>query len=348
MMIFIIQSSVEPSSEAQFYLLEDAMDLWATILVQTPHPASQEIISLAQYLFPMYDTGSESLRKALEITESYIYLIPEHFISVAPVLLTPLVPVLTSAKPEAAWIVTSLAELLIRSADYSGGTQAVANLATQLVSTNFLQTILDGIQSAYIAHQTFGPNRELSSIHVMVETGSFSVLARLALASPSLFISAIEAALPQDTLETTISWLLTEWFSHFDNISDPSHNKLSCLALTALLEVNQPWILNKLQDLMTVWTSVINNLIDEDTGADCMIFWDIEAMKAPGPEAPAEERSRKLLYADPVRRIDSKAYVKQKLEDAIAACGGRQAFEQNWVVNVDREVFRGFGDLGIL
>lgn len=348
MIIPIIASSVEPSSENQVYLLENAMELWGSILVHTAHPASQETISLAQYLFPLYESASESLRKALEITETYVKLIPEHYLSVAPALLTPLVPLLTTTKHEAACLVTQLVELLIRTAEYTGGPQAVANLTDHLVATNFIQTLLNGIQSAYSAHQTTGPNRVTSSIHGLVETASFSVIARLILASPQVFLSALQVAFPQDTLENNISRLLTEWFSHFDNIGDPTSNKLSCLALTALLEANQPWILSRIQELMTVWTDVITDLVDQETGSDSLIYWDMESLKLPGPEAPAEERSRKLAYADPVRRLDIKVFVRQKLEAAVAASGGREAFEQNWLVHVDADVVRDFRALGVV
>lgn len=348
MIIPIIASSVEPSSETRVYLLEDAMELWGSILVHTAHPASQETISLAQYLFPLYESASETLRKALEITETYVKLIPEHYLSVATALLTPLVPLLTTTKHEAACLVTQLVELLIRTAEYTGGPQAVANLTDHLFATNFIPTLLDGIQSAYSAHQTTGPNRVTSSIHGLIETASFSVIARLILASPQIFLSALEAGLPQDTLENNISRLLTEWFSHFDNIGDPISNKLSCLALTALLEANQPWILSRLQELMTVWTDVITELIDQETGSDSLIYWDMESLKLPGPEAPAEERSRKLAYADPVRRLDTKVFVRQKLEATVAANGGREAFEQNWLIHVDEDVVRGFKALGVV
>jgi hypothetical protein len=45
----------------------------------------------------------------------------------------------------------------------------------------------------------------------------------------------------------------------------PSQRKLNCLALTMLLETNQEWILERLQDLMIVWTDVVVELRDEDS-----------------------------------------------------------------------------------
>ena len=353
MIIPLIESSVEANSETRVYLLEDAMELWSTVLNQAPFPTPSEIISLAQHVFPMYESASETLRRALDLTESYIYLIPEYLLVESPVLLTPFASLLVTTNREATGLITHLIELLIRSADSVGGTHAIATLTTHLVSTGFLATLLTGIHTAYSAHQTTGPNRA-SSIDGLVETDYLSVLARLALASPQLFLSALAATFPHDPVETTLPWLLTEWFSHFDNVPDPVKKKLNCLGLTALLDTNQPWILSRLQELMTIWTDVITELVVDEVddnnknGADCLIYWDVEALKGADPEAPIDERRRKLEFADPVRRVDIKAFVREKLAAAVVACGGREAFEQAWLVNVDADVVKGFGALGVI
>lgn len=350
LIIPLIDSSVQVGSPSRAYLLEEAMDLWATILVQTSSPASQEIINLAQHLFPMYESASDTLRKALEITETYILLIPQHFLSESMRILLPFSSLLGATKREAIGIIIHLVELLIRSADYIGGLQAVSQLTTNLVSSQFLSTLLTGLRDAHSAHQTSGPNRASSSIDGIVETNYLSVLARLALASPSLFTSALTASWPQEDFESTISWLLTEWFSHIDNIGDPERKKLSCLALTNLLQASQPWILNRLQELMTVWTDTITELIAEDgDGTDCLIYWDVQKLRAEGgPEAPADERRRRLTFADPVHRLDVKLFLRECLQGAAAACGGQERFEKLWVVNVDKDVLRGFGELRVV
>ena len=351
MIIPLIDSSVQLASPTRVYLLEEAMDLWATILVQTSSPAPQETINLAQHLFPMYEAASDTLRKALEITETYILLIPQHFLSESMRLLVPFSSLLGATKREAIGVITRLVELLAQSADYIGGLQAVSQLTTNLVSSQFLFTLLTGLRAAYSAHQTTGPNRASSSIDGLVETDYLSVLARLALASPSLFTSALTAAWPQEDFGTIISWLLAEWFSHIDNIGDPERKKLSCLAITNLLQAGQPWILNHLQELMTVWTDTITELIDNeagDGGTDCLIYWDEQKFRPEGPEAPADERRRRLSFADPVHRLDVKVFVRERLQAAAAACGGQDTFEKLWVVNVDKDVLRAFGELGVV
>lgn len=349
MIIPLIESSVDPSSEIQAYLIEEAMDLWSAILVQSPSPVSQEVVAMARYLFPMYESATEILRKAFEITELYVQLIPQHFLNEAHFLLRPFTSLLATTKREAAGLITDLVELLIRNADYLDGSQGVANLTAHLISSGFLSSLLSGLRIAYNAHQTTGPNRPSTSIDGLVETDYISVLARLALASPALFLSALTVALPGEHIETIMSWLLTEWLSHMDNVSNPERRKLFCLALTALLESNQPWILGRLQELMTLWTDLILELVDDDnSGADCLVWRNMDNLKPDAPEASVDELRRTLTFADPVHRLDLKGFVRDKLQAVVEACGGRETFESMWLVNVDAEVVGAFRGLGVV
>lgn len=81
MVIPIIKNTLEPGSDTQVYLLEDALELWHAVLIQTPVPASPEVLSLAPYLIPTLELGSESLRKTLEIAEVYLLLAPTEMCS---------------------------------------------------------------------------------------------------------------------------------------------------------------------------------------------------------------------------------------------------------------------------
>lgn len=260
LIIPLIESSIEPNSETRVYLLEEALDLWAAVLEQTPsEDVPSEIIALVRYLSPLFEVASENLKKVLEITEAYIYLIPTEMLSNAAAILDPLASLLGAVKREATGMVTSLVELLIRSAESLGGLPALGELTPALLSSNVLATILSGLHDAYVAHQTIGPHRKLPQIDGPVETDYFNVIARMAVTSPSLLLSAL-AATP---LEEPIEWLLTEWFSHMDSIGHPAHKKLNCLALTSLLETGERWTSSRLQSLMSVWTDVINQLVED-------------------------------------------------------------------------------------
>ena len=360
-MIPLIQSSVEPNSESRVYLLEDALELWSIVLGQTPSPASSEVITLVQYLFPMFEVGSETLRKALEITELYIYLIPSEFLASAALIFHPFGSLLGSVKPDASGTVTSLVELLIRSADRLGGVSAVGELTQSMVSSSLLTTLLSALHDASLAHQTSGPNKTIPSIDGIVETDYLNICARLAVADPSLLLAGSEAAFQNsgpdgsNDQSRVIDWLIAEWFSHMDNIGHPAHKKLNCLALTSFLETGQPWILSHLQSLMTIWTDVVTEIVVDyspEEGKveyrDCLVYTDPNTQKPDGSEPPADERRRVLDYEDPVHRIDVRVFIREKLAVAVEKCGGMEIFQREWVQNVDVEIVRAFGDLGII
>ena len=270
-LIPLIKSSIDTSSEMRSsYLSEDGLELLSIVLMQTPLEAvSPDIISLVQYVLPLVDLRSG--KKTLEIIELYIYLIPAEILSNVAIVLSPLVSLLRSARREGTGTATSLVEILVRQADSIGGIPAVSELAQSLLSSTWLSVTLSGLHKAFLAHQTSGPNRATSAVDGVVETDYLNVFARLAVASPQLFITALDATNygdeAQETLSQKLDWLLTEWFSHIDSIGHPVHKKLHCLALTSLLETAQPWILGRLQSLMTV--------VSETTACGMISRWDI-------------------------------------------------------------------------
>lgn len=264
----IIESAIEPGSETQVYLLEDALDLWSSIIAQTPsapEPTPPELLNLMQYLPPLFTMDNETLRKGIELTEAYLLLAPSAVLAddFRPTLLGALSDLPGNLKPEASGAVSHLVQTIIRGADGLGGEQAVKVLVADLISTGFLAKIMEGLHGAWTFHQAHGPAQEKPSRAVdgVVETDYFSVFARIGLASPAVLLEALTSVSGTD-LNVVMDWLLEEWFSHIENIGDGPNKKLMTLVLTRLLETGASWILGKLQSLITVWTDVLMELLD--------------------------------------------------------------------------------------
>jgi hypothetical protein len=229
----IIQSAIEPGSDTQVYLLEDALDLWSSIIAQTPsapEPTPPELLNLIQYLLPLFTMDNDTLRKAIEITEAYLLLAPAAVLedSFRQPILHALADLQGTLKPEANGIMTHLVQCIIRAAEGFGGEPAIKLLTQDLISTGFLAKVLEGLHGAWQHHQSHGPYREL----------------------------------PSRAGEKTLDWLLEEWFSHIENIGDAPNKKLMTLVLTRLLEGGDAWMLGRLQSLMSVWTDVLGELLD--------------------------------------------------------------------------------------
>lgn len=59
-------------------------------------------------------------------------------------------------------------------------------------------------------------------------------------------------------------------------------------------------------------------------------------------------RKRVLYHTDPVHRINLVAFVREHLQQAIQSAGGEAAFQEEWLSRVDKDVLKGFMDLGIM
>ncbi|KAI9747746.1 MAG: hypothetical protein M1815_003928 [Lichina confinis] len=350
----LIKHAVEPGSDTQVYLLEDALDLWAAILIQTPDSAAGDVLPLAPYLFHLYELGSEHLRKAFEITESYIILAPSQMLDtqIRSQMLPALASLLGTLKSEANGVISHIVDTIIREADMVGGVQAVTFIATQLAECGLLFKVVDGLRGNWEANQTTGPKKKASSVAGVIETDYFGIISRLALADPHGLCTVLQTvtAVYGEDVGQTMGWLVDEWFSHFGNIGHPTHRKLSCLGLTNMLRTAAPWILGRLQDLMTVWTDVITEVQEgsDTTGTDNLVFQDPQDLAPTEPEPPEDKRRRMLSFADPVRRVNTTDFVRNQLQQSIAACGGQERFRNDWLANVDRDVVSNFGKLEVL
>ena len=81
---------------------------------------------------------------------------------------------------------------------------------------------------------------------------------------------------------------------------------------------------------------------------DCLVYTDPDASKPEEPESPSDLRIRLLGFRDPVHQTDVRNFVRDKIAIAVESCGGMEAFQRNWVQNVDNDVVRGFGALQII
>ena len=147
-------------------------------------------------------------------------------------------------------------------------------------------------------------------------------------------------------------WLLEEWLSHAEDVGEPTRRKLMAMALTRLLELHQPFIVTRMQSLMSLWTNTIVELTDgnDDKTVDSLVYAHFGGMAPPIEElqsADAERRSA-LEKIDPVHTVNLIELVRVRLGECIARCGGEDRFREEVLGNIDREVVAGFGALGVM
>jgi hypothetical protein len=278
----------------------------------------------------------------LTVIESYILLAPEAMLGDAMRLrtLSYMTTLLGTTKRELAGLVTTIVERMIRAAESIGGEQGASVITNDLFESGYTEKIMEGLRDAWEAHQTIGPDRRYPKLDDVVETDYFTTLGRIALADPSAFINLLSSA---GSVDSTWLWLSTEWFQHFDSMANTDRQKLSCLALTRLLELPPPMtslVLQRLQDYFTMWTSVVAEMQDgRDDGGDNLIWQDTEIHEY---ESPEDARKRLQSATDPVHKIHTLQFIKERLRQMITVCGGEDAFQREWAANVDRDVLEEF------
>jgi hypothetical protein len=343
-------SNTLPAMEKEA-LLPDTLELWRAVLENTPNITVDQLQPdllelLRTSLIPTLEMDSEDTQAALEITSAYFLLIPKDFLSEHSFiveLLRTQANELRTMRPEASYQVFEVVELLVRAADNLAGPEGVQTVARAMVDAGFFRELILGLREAWEAHQTTGPKAAVSNVQGQVETDFFVVLARILYASPEVFVELI--GLVTGDTEETMKWLLEEWFSHAqDLVTSPDRHKLMAMALSRLLSLNQPYMLSRLQQMMDLWVSVIESLTEgnEDKSVDSLVY--------PQPEAPADGTSagaaRKAVLQDPVHQVNLKELVRHVVSGLVEHWGAER-FQQEWLVNVDKEIIEQFGKLGV-
>jgi len=346
MVLPLIKRAVEPGSDMQVYLLEEALELWSAILDQTPSPASPELIELAESAFPLLEIGSDNLRAVLNIVDAYILLAPEAMLTnnVRLRILSYMANLLGVSKRQLAGQITTIVENMIRVAEALGGPSGVALIAKDLHECGYSEKIFEGLHDAWQANQTIGPDRKYPKVDDVVRTDYFTILARIALADPSVFVTLLSSV---GNANGVWGWLSTEWFRHFDSMANIDRQKLSCLALTRMLELPPPTtslVLEKLQDYFAMWTQVVGEMLaGRDDGGDNLVWLSNEGNEY---EGSADVRKRLHSGSDPVHTVRTFDFVKERLGSVVAMVGGEDNFQNTWMVNVDKDVLDGFRELG--
>ncbi|GAB1310234.1 Importin-beta domain-containing protein [Madurella fahalii] len=342
----LLKEAMNPESALHLHLIEESVELWKSVLMQCSPPLNPDLTQLVQLALPLLEYDSEVANQCLAIVKDYILLAPQDILSDAlrrPTL-TWLAKTLDSKSRDQSQLGAKSIELIIRTAEEFGGAQGVSVVVQDMLETGLLRTMLEDLHSAWESGQTTGPNRKPSKINTIKESDYFALLARIALADPAIFATMLASF--GNPIDAVWPWLSTQWFANFDCMGDIEREKLSCLALTRLCEVPNPMqdlVLGRLQDYLSMWTSVVTELADgttsETPGQDTLIWTEVGRYEY---DTPLDIHEREFAFKDPVHRVATYDFVRARLQDLVQRVGGEQAFEANWAVNVDRDVLAAF------
>lgn len=353
----LLAEAMNPESSLHIHLIEESVDLWKSLLMQSVPPLNPDLTQMVQLALPLLEYESEVANQCVEIVKGYILLAPQEILSdtLRRPTLQALAKTLDSKSRDQSQLGAKCLELVIRLSEEFGGSQGVTVVVQDLIELDILRTILEGLHSSWESSQTSGPNKKQSKINNIKETDYFAILARITLADPSILAHVLTHF---GGVESVWSWLSTQWFANFDCMGDVEREKLSCLALTRVMELPSPvqeLVLSKLQDYLSMWTSVVTELADgmdppaAGSGAcpqpDSLV-WDSE-VPSYDYDTPLDVHERRFSAKDPIHTVATYEFLMTRLQGLVGRVGGEQAFEAQWAVNVDREVLTGFQSLSV-
>lgn len=179
--------------------------------------------------------------------------------------------------------------------------------------------------------------------------GSFS---RLAYANAGAFVHYVEAIgiptaykeqhpdLPAVAENDTVGVVLDFWLGKFDNMGHPRQRKLNALGLTSLVRTGHASVMRRLQDIMVIWSQVLDEVHESGEGDAEVYYTDYETgypMSVRGarnedeadelegkyePVSPNSVRKLALFQMDPVYTVCLKDYINVVLADVGARSAG--------------------------
>lgn len=348
LMVPLLSEAARPGSDLHVHLIDESLELWNAILMQSSIPISQDLINMAELLLPLLEYQQDTAREAIGAIESYILMAPAAMLEDRlrrPVLVA-LAGTLNSRSREQVRTGTACIEYMIRSAVELGGPSGVSVIIQDMVETGFMKGILENLHDAWEAHQTTGPNRKVSKLNTITEGDYLAILARLALAEPSLFTQMLTSF--SDSIEQVWGWLSAEWMSYTSNMDDVERLKLHHLGLTRLLELPSPMqemVLGKLQDYFDLWESAFAEFREGGADGTDTTLWGQGEVEITEYDTPKTITERQAAAKDPVHTVHAFGFVRVRLQDLVQRVGGPQAFQQQWGVNLDEGVLQRFNDM---
>ncbi|ATY62843.1 importin-beta domain-containing [Cordyceps militaris] len=344
-MMPLLGEAAREGSDLHVHLIDESLELWNAILEQSKPPLTKDVLNLADAALPLLEYQQDTASVAMSTVESYILLAPSAMLEgdMRTATLTALSNSLSSKSRGQVRAATVCIENMIRAAADLGGSDGISVIIRDMVNIGFMRVIMGNLRDAWEAHQTTGPNRRVSKLNTVTQGDYLAILARLAVAEPSLFVQLLASF---GALDEVWSWLSNEWFAYMHDMDNLSRQKLYLLGLTRLLELPSPMqelALGSLQHYFDMWAMVLADLQDGIPNGPDMLIGDLGDLGEPTEyDSPKASTERQMVASDPVHTIQASAFVRERLQDLVSRVGGEAVFQEHWGANVDRDIITKF------
>ncbi|XP_059305335.1 uncharacterized protein LOC132056940 isoform X2 [Lycium ferocissimum] len=297
MLLPILQSGINVTSPDE--LLEDCMQLWEATLINAPSMVP-ELLGYFPCLVEILERSFDHLKVATNIIEDYVILGGREFLSLH------------------ASSVAKLLDLVVGNVNDRGllSVIPVIDILVQCFPMEVPQLISSTLQKLIITCLTGGDDHDPSK--AAVKASSAALLARILVmntnylaqltSDASLSIHLQKSGFPGE--ENILLCLVDIWLEKVDNVTSFQRKTIG-LALSIILTLRLPQVLDKLDQIMSVCTSVIlgasEDLSEEESSSDSVC--------SSKPHVPSKElRRRQMKLSDPINQISLEDSVRDNLQ----------------------------------
>ncbi|KAK8359856.1 hypothetical protein V6Z12_A04G123700 [Gossypium hirsutum] len=310
MLLPILQKGIDINGPDELNLLEDSMLLWEATISHAPTMVPQ-LLAYFPCLVEILERNFDQLQVAVDITEGYIILGGREFLSMH------------------ASSVARLLDLIVGNVNDRGllSTLPVIDILIQCFPTEVPPLISSTLQKLVVICLCGGDDKDPSK--TAVKASSAAILARIWVMNTNYLVqltseSSLSSLLQQTgvAIEDNILLCLVDiWLDKVDNVS--SHQKKTFgLALSIILTLRLPQVLDKLDQILSVCTSVIlggtDDLSEEVSSGDTM-----SSSRIHGEDSlPSKElRRRQIKLSDPINQLSLENSVRENLQTCSALHG---------------------------
>ncbi|KAH7967139.1 hypothetical protein HPB49_023016 [Dermacentor silvarum] len=312
----VVAFGVDVRQSPHVYLLEDCLDLWWALLANT-RSTSVELLQLAQYLFPLFELGSENMKMCLQVVQAYILLFPKEFLQTyGDRLLKATTDLVNDLNREGMLFVMRMVELVIRVFPEQG-----PQLFYPLL-VHALEECLEGEKAS------------------MLTSVCLSIISRVILHCKSCFTKLLqeEAQGKGCDAEEVFGNLLDKWIEKMPLVNPVEREKLLALTLTSILTSNSNAVYERICGILLAVVEVLNDVTKCDNlGAqvDSLVIMDNEPIPPNEEESEHDRRKIELSRQDPVHTVALRDYLCSQMRSLRESLGERNFEELMAQVDVE-------------
>uniref|UniRef100_A0A2P2HZB5 Importin-11-like n=1 Tax=Hirondellea gigas TaxID=1518452 RepID=A0A2P2HZB5_9CRUS len=257
----VLNVSTDNKQDGHVYLIEDGLQLWLSVLENTPNYSNrsttsaehEQLLQLYKNILPVLDSSTEHMQSVTQITIAYVMLCPQPFLQrYGRELLDILGRQVNDLKSEALVLVLRILEVIIRTCNTDG----------VLLVRGVLASIVTGLVT------------DEEDQYPQIVSSHLSLLSRVLLVDYDSFLWILQQLSKscESTEECVLTQLLRVWCSRMCLVTPDERRKLAALGLCRLVAVYHPAVLAVWGRAVEAIVEVVYDVINEDTNQDKLVI----------------------------------------------------------------------------